>query len=555
LVDAIKATPGVGGNSHSWDVSATNTTYETVAPPPTTAMGKRLPDGNIICSTCHNQHSNDVGSPYLRVDNTGDAMCKVCHTARDVGIYTDAPATNKGSHPVGINYTYVDGSKLNVSPTNTQLVGGKVECSSCHGVHDVQTPSVNNLTTDGNLLRTPNTADAALCKDCHVDMTHNGMNCLDCHQVHNTDKSNLYMIKSTITTPSDGDKAVVFTSLTGANNFADGDGIDGVCEVCHKTTKHFRNSDNLAGVPDQLHTSQGVNISDRNCTECHEHGNSFAGGDCVTCHQDNTTYPYLTGNWNISDAHVSHTTKYNYDCSTCHFNRGSGSNPDTHIDGTVDININPNGLATRNGQDGNTPAWDGTTCSNIYCHTNGKTADRGTDGTFTWGAKSGAGLPFGGTTRPAPYDVLDESQPNNYATQVIPNWDGGSITACTDCHGGLASLPPDPYDITDAGPYQATVLADFPYTGGHGPITTQHFSGNEANWGGGTTQCFWCHDVDDRTAAGGVKKQGTYGTSFHVDGETRFRIGWTTQGGTGNVSVPRLETSGHCSGKTCWSGG
>ena len=211
-------------------------------------------------------------------------------------------------------------------------------------------------------------------------------------------------------------------------------------------------------------------------------------------------------------------------------------------------------MATRNGQDSNTPSWNGTTCSSIYCHSNGKTADRGIDDTYSWGARNASGLPFGGETRVG-FPELAEAEANNYATQIIPNWDGGSITACTDCHGGLASLPPDPYDITDAGPYQATVLADFPYTGGHGPITTQHFSGNEANWGGGTTQCFWCHDVDDRTAAGGVKKQGTYGTSFHVDGETRFRIGWTTEGGTGNVSVPRMETSGHCSGKTCWSGG
>jgi hypothetical protein len=77
------------------------------------------------------------------------------------------------------------------------------------------------------------------------------------------------------------------------------------------------------------------------------------------------------------------------------------------------------------------------------------------------------------------------------------------------------------------------------------------------DWGGGTTQCFWCHDTDDRTAdfAGAVKKQGTYGTSLHVDGQTHFKMGWTTQGGTGNVDVPRMELpSAHCQSKTCWGG-
>ena len=149
-------------------------------------------------------------------------------------------------------------------------------------------------------------------------------------------------------------------------------------------------------------------------------------------------------------------------------------------------------------------------------------------------------MPFGGDTQ-------------YYATI---NWITGSVTACTDCHGGIGSLPLGPsYDITAGDSYNCTSAADMPNTGGHGPITSQHLSGNEANWGGGTTQCFFCHDTDDRTAAGGVKKQGTYGTYFHVDGQTHFKIGYTTEAGTGNVSIPRMGLGGHCSGKECWSGG
>ncbi len=39
-------------------------------------------DGNIKCSTCHNQHNTDYGSAYLRVSNEGDAMCiSIIHLA------------------------------------------------------------------------------------------------------------------------------------------------------------------------------------------------------------------------------------------------------------------------------------------------------------------------------------------------------------------------------------------------------------------------------------------------------------------------------------------
>ncbi len=534
FLDTDKAIPGINGNSHSWGVFAANTGFETNIPSNSEMSVRLTTDDRIVCSTCHNQHNSAVNSPYLRIDNTGDAMCKDCHSARNLGRYADDNVNNIGSHPVGLTYPPADPTNFNDPPTGTvDVSNGTIECSSCHQVHYA-------ASSDGYLLRQA-ANDGTLCTSCHANYgSHNGADCIDCHAMHNypNRNSNIYLIKDSIFTNEAGGgvlREVIFTSRgtdaggVAANSYADGDGTyNGVCEVCHTT-----NSNNFhynSGTGDHTH-----NIG-LNCVTCHPHDSDFApsGGDCTTCHQDNTTYPYLTGTWNISDAHVAHITKYSFACSTCH----SGNN---HNDGTVNVAFNPNGLATRNGQDANTPNWDGTSCSNVYCHSNGKTAERGWDGvgTYTWGGNAPSyGVPFIG-------------DPQFYATM---NWSSGSITACTACHGGLSSLPPDPYDITDTGPYQATTAADFPNTGGHGPLTSQHLSGNEANWGGGTTQCFWCHDTDDRTAAGGVKKQGTYGTSFHVDGETHFTIGYTTEGGTGNVSVPRMSIGGHCSGRTCWGG-
>ena len=45
-------------------------------------------------------------------------------------------------------------------------------------------------------------------------------------------------------------------------------------------------------------------------------------------------------------------------------------------------------------------------------------------------------------------------------------------------------------------------------------------------------QCFWCHEVDNNSVSAGTKMQGTYGTGYHVDGETYFDPRSYSNGGT-----------------------
>ncbi len=52
---ADQAVPGSGGSQHNWESAAVNSTYQTQAPS-NAAMAKRLPNGNLECSTCHDQH-------------------------------------------------------------------------------------------------------------------------------------------------------------------------------------------------------------------------------------------------------------------------------------------------------------------------------------------------------------------------------------------------------------------------------------------------------------------------------------------------------------------
>jgi predicted CXXCH cytochrome family protein len=100
-----------------------------------------------------------------------------------------------------------------------------------------------------------------------------------------------------------GSADVKFYDSTGTNSFADGDEIfDGVCEVCHSNTTHFRND----GTGEtQNHENLGIDgKAGQDCINCHSHLAGFAhsaggggGGDgsgcsnAAGCHQDQDSHP------------------------------------------------------------------------------------------------------------------------------------------------------------------------------------------------------------------------------------------------------------------------
>ena len=117
-------------------------------------------------------------------------------------------------------------------------------------------------------LRAP-MQDNALCADCHTEATHKGINCMNCHQAHNT--GNIEGIREKVRTTNFSTVNVKFTSLTGANSFADGDAThDGICEVCHTTTKYYRSDG--SGFANH---SGGYNYDGKDCTACHSHRTGF----------------------------------------------------------------------------------------------------------------------------------------------------------------------------------------------------------------------------------------------------------------------------------------
>ena len=154
MSSSIQATPGVSGKSHSWNVDTLNATYGANSPQDPTLLAHISKDGKVTCGTCHDPHSN-TNSPFLRLDNSADALCLDCHRSRissSVRTYTG----NDLSHPVDIalpsaSPTFhnppldIDGSAQpsdgNTSNDYALGAGDTVKCTSCHGIHNADSNS------------------------------------------------------------------------------------------------------------------------------------------------------------------------------------------------------------------------------------------------------------------------------------------------------------------------------------------------------------------------------------------------------------------------------
>jgi predicted CXXCH cytochrome family protein len=158
MSSADKADPGVSGSSHAWDVPADNSARGAAVPSSQVLLDHLTADSAVTCATCHDPHSNSI-SPFLRLDNSADALCLDCHSPRNMSsarTYTGSDL----SHPVGQTLpstpSYhnppldVDGNPQPSDGNTTNdynLIGGTtVSCTSCHGIHYTDS---NSGTVDG----------------------------------------------------------------------------------------------------------------------------------------------------------------------------------------------------------------------------------------------------------------------------------------------------------------------------------------------------------------------------------------------------------------------
>jgi len=454
--------------------------------------------GQLNCSICHNQHDNSNGK-FLRISNTNDALCMDCHRSRAVNSHEG------GSHPVNVNVPANSAYVLkNANPANTssdmsvQLAksGGKVLCTTCHGVHVTDSRSstfdgfsssagrgrnFNNLSTgDGYLLRTDRRGKAVasgandnvnICTSCHAGKkNHNYKNqnvqCDDCHGAHiefdpndpsNTKGTNKFLIRRNVA--KFGQPSQIMFRYTGSKREYVNATNSGVCQGCHDVP-----------APGGLYPAEHASLDPNVCNNCHAHGNtrgSFAGA-CNTCHGHPPTTSTVGGADGIASpatnavgsagAHALHVNSRKMDCSACHDGYSNRVMPNSTIDlgFSVDATKFPGFKSVANtGTYGNTNTLNtpyvftgsvdrtgviaqNQTCANVYCH--GATL------------KNDSGVPTGASTKPN--WTLGTSQAQCGSCHAIfgegpgtaghlrhAGSGGSSLNlGCDNCHGALPSV-------------------------------------------------------------------------------------------------------------------
>lgn len=405
--------------SHKW--TGTDTQPLAGALPPTDKyavvaknnMNKASVRGSVTCARCHNIHGNSGTQstvfPYLRSINSDDQMCLDCHRTRDHVSQTF------GTHPVNINYaaTYAAytakfyPTPRSAFPNNTtaamKMINGKIQCSTCHGVHYTdsgksglaqKSVNFNKITTaNGRLLRAAlrsNTVnDVGLCTNCHKAMNHNGasqgIQCADCHTGHveydatavtaQEKLPNLYLLRRYINVSTSfgavRNKKVLFTSVTSASYTSTQSGI---CNACHSAPQSHDINGRTTTKCTNCHTHKGINGNGftGGCSSCHGYPptTNTAGGSTGYANDPATGHNYAAAKNESQTGHLTHTSNpLNYSCDDCH--KGNAHNTGTF----TDVFINKAGLkASLNGSvPSYAPAGSGT-CSSVYCHSNGNPA-------------------------------------------------------------------------------------------------------------------------------------------------------------------------------------
>lgn len=231
-------------------------------------MADHLSGGNVVCNTCHNmmEKGEDPGRVWEMTTFAGMDSWMTYSLANGGWSYYDY------MEPV----VYSSGT-LMAAPSYVKnraayrLTNTLQDYSPAAGSIKFTRPFFDYayVTLEYPYLRVSN-SENTMCLDCHNIGTHELLNCLTCHDNHNY--KNRLGVKAVVKTPNSGLKNVVFSNVTGPDSFADGDNVyDGICEVCHTTTRYHRNN----GTVLNNHTGTGINYSGKNCLTCHTHEGGF----------------------------------------------------------------------------------------------------------------------------------------------------------------------------------------------------------------------------------------------------------------------------------------
>ncbi len=380
------------GSSHAWQVAPDNTAAGAEVPGSPTLFNA-MRDGQIVCSTCHDQHWQSVAEPFLRVANDNDALCLDCHRSRNLGRWTDNPGVNIGSHPVTLAIpSNADYRQPGDGESYLPLSSGTVVCTTCHAVHYApSTTTIRHTATGGGVdALSVTVTGAGWTPDAHVGweavFPGAGFNQRERRVVAGNTADTLTWFGPLPAAVQSGELLVLQESGPGDGTLLRAPNDDALCKRCHNYPDHPssnpvhscrachtpHSTDNILLVREEVNgapvTLQGVNGTDLvhgapnydgicevchtqtvhhqnsargdhahgasgQCTDCHLHENAFQA-ECGGCH-DFTTETLTTG------SHAAHFTSASgpmiNDCAVCHGPRASEGTHSGHLNGVVNF--------------------------------------------------------------------------------------------------------------------------------------------------------------------------------------------------------------------------
>jgi predicted CxxxxCH...CXXCH cytochrome family protein len=435
---------------------------------------KHVETNNLSCDYCHAGTTADTAIPPTKVitangkhlNRTEDVQMKTI--GGKTGTYDPTTGTGKTC-----SNTYCHGTTPSVA------WGGSTTCASCHGADNSGVLSAsatsghgihyNSATTFWNLTGNNThsaTAYAYGCKNCHPTTSH-----------------------ATGPASANSDANVGGTNLTGANYVAGG--------TAYTDSKGFRYT---------------YGSCSNTATACHSDGKGGApkvavawnttksANNCGVCHNKRTD---TTRTWSL--AHDKHLKNYssntNFSCNSCHSQVAANNST---INGATGRNLHPNGsknVDINSWANGPTGAYNGTSCSNVYCHSSGQAT-------------------------------------SNYVTIA---W-ATTITDCVQCHGGF----------NGSGVYSNSPTGT--------SLTVQHAK----HVGKGTYYSFTCDTCHSKTVAQNsttILKNYT-GVNYHVNKtrDVKFSAAYASASWNGtNCSTVYCHSDGQATPVTyaspTWSGG
>lgn len=430
LDEGISVTFSDGASSPSFLLDARWDVYvrTDLSSPASPAMAARLEGGKALCSTCHDQHSQsrepfDPAAPpyagagtgdgrhFQRIHNDTDAMCKDCHSSRDV---TDAAS---GSHPVGVAVTPSAGTYQTPLTLPLDKTSGELQCSTCHQLH-------YGPASDGSLARL--SSPLALCTDCHA-------------LADTSPSPGAHFFTSDVRTLWPGAQyGTTFPPVTDP-------GRQGSCANCHQT--HGWPD---TGAPAQDYPSLLVDGEEKLCNTCHD-------GSPVSLDvraEIVKTYRHPAGDYSgrhtagEGGAAAYGAANRHAECSDCHNPHQAKADASAPVAPAASNRLRRvSGVAVTNGPAGATPSYSPVDSSSFEyelcfkCHSSWTTQPAGqTDLAVALNTNNPSYHPVEGVGRNTNIDI----------NAFVNGWTPASVTYCTDCHSSDNAAVRGPHGSSNA---------------------------------------------------------------------------------------------------------